>query len=74
LAGRYPREFDAIGNNRDAMRDLARRTGGRVIDPADMQPLDIKGPLRRIPLTSEFAFVGVAMIALALIHWRRASS
>ncbi|MBC8107038.1 MAG: hypothetical protein H7Z14_10650 [Anaerolineae bacterium] len=71
LAGRYPREFDAIGNDRDAMRELARRTGGRVIEPADAQTLDIKGPTRNIALTSELAFAGAALIAIGLLHWRR---
>jgi hypothetical protein len=74
LAGRYDREFDAIGNDRDAMRELARRTGGRVVEPADTQPLKLVGAARRIALASEFAFVGVAMIALGLIHWRRSTA
>jgi len=74
LAGRYDREFDAIGNDRDAMRELAQRTGGRMIEPADTQPLNIHGAEHRIMLTSEFAFVGVALIVIGLIHWRRSTS
>ncbi|CAN5673394.1 hypothetical protein BH09PLA1_BH09PLA1_26630 [soil metagenome] len=73
LAGRYAREFDGIGNDRAAMRELARRTSGRVIEPAEARPLDLKGEARNIPLSSEFAFAGCALIAIGLIHWRRIS-
>ena len=39
LAGRYPAEFDAIGNNRNALDTLARRSGGAVIDAGDNRPI-----------------------------------
>ena len=45
VAGRYAPEFDAIGNDRSAMNQLARRTGGAVIDPAQTSPSSFIGPL-----------------------------
>jgi len=73
LAGRYPREFDAIGNDRAAMAELARRTGGRVIEPNDATPIHIQGAARNISLTSELASAGAALIALGFVHWRRST-
>jgi hypothetical protein len=70
LAGRYPREFDAVGNDRRAMRDLASRTGGAVIEPGSRAPLSLSRPRRDVPLTSWLATVGAALIAAGLVSWR----
>ena len=71
IPGRYPKEFDAIGNNRAHMQALADRTGGAVIPPADQRPIQFNLPRRRIPLTPWLALAGAAALGLALIQWRR---
>jgi hypothetical protein len=70
LAGRYPPEFDRIGNDRAAMRELARRTGGRVIEPGDNTPLSLPSPRRDVPLTSPAAAAGAVLVAIGLVRWR----
>lgn len=70
LAGRYAPEFDAIGNDHDAMRTLARRTGGAVIPPRQIWPIDFRWPARPVPLTSLLAAVGAAFVAMGLV-WRK---
>jgi hypothetical protein len=44
VAGRYPARFDAIGVDRDNLRQLAERTGGAVIEPIDTRPIDFRWP------------------------------
>lgn len=70
MAGRYPPEFDAVGNNHPAMEELARRTGGQVVAPNRSGPLDIRWPRSSIPLASYLAAAGAALIALGLGWWR----
>lgn len=69
-AGRYATEFDGIGNDRGALRELAARSGGRIIEPDDHRPIDFKLPRRRVDLSSILAASGAVLIALGLIHWR----
>ena len=70
LAGRYPPEFDRIGNDRATMRELAGRTGGRVIEPGDNTPLSLPSPRREVPLTSPAAAIGAVLVAIGLVRWR----
>jgi hypothetical protein len=70
LAGRYAPEFDAIGNDYDAMRQLAARTGGRVIDRAWQKPLDITFPRRDVGLTRWLTLAAAVALAAALARWR----
>jgi hypothetical protein len=70
LPGRYAPEFDAIGNDYDAMRRLATQTGGRVIDPAWTKPLDIRFPTRGVALTMWLALAAGLLLAAALARWR----
>ena len=70
VAGRYPPEFGAIGNDRAAMRELARRGGGAVIEPSFAGPLDLAGPRRDVPLSAPLAAAGAACVAAALICWK----
>jgi hypothetical protein len=70
VAGRYPPEFEAIGNDHAAMRTLAERTGGEVITPANHRPIDFNWPRREVPLSSWFAGMGALLAAVALIFWR----
>lgn len=70
LPGRYPAEFEEIGNDRNAMQDLAARSGGAVIEPDDTRPIDLPHPRRPVSLTSPLAALGALLIALSLITWR----
>ena len=70
VAGRYAREFDALGNDHRAMEELARLSGGRVIAPDFARPVDIHWPRRPLPLSSWLAAVGALFIGLALVWWR----
>jgi hypothetical protein len=72
LAGHYAPEFAAIGNDYFAMRELATRTGGRLIGPNDNTAIDLP-PARvdRVSLTPWIAMLGTISISTALIIWRR---
>jgi hypothetical protein len=70
VAGRYAPEFDALGNDHAAMRELASRSGGEVIPPNRNKPLDIRWPARHVPLTSPLAAMGALCIAIGLV-WSR---
>jgi hypothetical protein len=70
LPGRYAPEFDAIGNDYDAMRRLASQTGGRVIDPAWTKPLDMPFPTREVALTPLLTLAGGVLLVAALVRWR----
>jgi von Willebrand factor type A domain len=74
VAGRYPPEFEAIGNDRAKLLALARRTGGGLIDPASNAPIDFHWPVRERSLTSLLATLGAAFIAWGLIRWKRAGN
>lgn len=67
---RYPAEFDAIGNDRAALTDLARRTGGVVIEPGVTRKLDIPAPRRVVPAVSFLALAGAIFVLAGLIRWR----
>jgi hypothetical protein len=73
IAGRYAPEFERLGNDRAALRELARRSGGRVIEPSDAGRIDLEtlAPRRRIMLTSWFATFGALSLAVGLIVWKR---
>ena len=70
VAGRYPPEFDAIGNDRVAMRALATNTGGAVIEPNHTGPIDFAWPTRAISLVSPLAAAGAALLAIGLAIWK----
>ena len=71
VAGRYAPEFDAIGNDLAAMRELAQTSGGAVIEPAQTTPIDFRWPVRHTALSSWLAACGAALIGAGLIVWRR---
>lgn len=66
IGGRYLPEFNIIGNDRDALKALAARTGGRFIDVGDNRPIEI-------PLASQWrslqlpAAVGGVLLSLAAL-------
>jgi hypothetical protein len=71
IAGRYAAEFDQIGNDRRNLTNLAKRTGGAVIEPDDTRPLRLSRRRQMISLGAFTAAGGACLIALALIGWRR---
>lgn len=70
VAGRYPREFDAVGNDLDALRALAERSGGSVIEPMQHGELEFPDTRRVTPVAGFFAIVGALFLAASLIVWR----
>lgn len=71
VAGRYAPEFDEIGNDLAAMRELARRSGGAVVPPDQAKPLDVHWPVREVSLTSLLAIAGAACVVAGLLWWQR---
>jgi hypothetical protein len=72
VAGRYPPEFDAIGNDHVSMRVLAERSGGAVIGADEHGRIDFRWPRRDLELGAWFAGGGVILIGAGLVKWRRA--
>ena len=70
IAGRYAREFDAVGETTAALRALADRSGGRVIEPAQHALIDIPDTRRATSLAALFSILGFLLVAGALIIWR----
>jgi hypothetical protein len=70
LPARYAPEFDAVGNDRSALAELGRKTGGAVIEPGVTRRLDIPWPRRAVPLVSWLGTIGAAFVAAALVRWR----
>jgi len=70
LAARYAEEFAEIGNSRERLSQLAKQTNGRVIEPADRNPIDFNWPPRQIDLTSWLAAAGAICIAISLVRRR----
>ena len=70
VPGRYAREFDEVGNDRRAMRELAGRTGGSVVEPSATGPLLLPRAVTPVPLTSPAATAAAVCLAAALVRWR----
>jgi hypothetical protein len=70
VAGRYAPEFEAVGNDRLSMRDLARRTGGSVVGASQTAPLRVPRGDTTTALSPVLAAAAAAFIALALVRWR----
>jgi hypothetical protein len=68
VAGRYAPEFDAIGNNHESMQSLASQTGGNVIYPMQISPINF--PPRKTSLVSLLAILGSLLLATGLITWK----
>jgi hypothetical protein len=73
VAGRYAAEFDAIGNDHETMHEIARRTGGKVIDVRDVKPIDFGWPTMAVSLVSWCAALGAGLIGFGLVWTRRAN-
>ena len=72
-AARYPPEFERVGNDRRAMRELAARTGGSVVEPSRTAPLRTPRTDRTAPLSPPLAAAAAACLAVALVRWRAGS-
>jgi hypothetical protein len=70
VAGRYAPEFDAVGNDYAALRTLAERTGGRLIDRAWTKAIDFPFPRRELTLGPWLALAAAAVVGLGLVRWR----
>ncbi|MDP9172311.1 MAG: VWA domain-containing protein [Planctomycetota bacterium] len=73
VAGRYPPEFDVLGNDHEMMRHLAQQSGGALIWPSDHHAIQIPWPKREEPITSCFAGGGAMLLILGLLRWWRAA-
>jgi hypothetical protein len=71
VAGGYAPEFRSIGLNRPNLDELARRTGGRVIEADDRRPIAIAGQLRLVDLARWAGGLGLACATLGLLLLRR---
>jgi hypothetical protein len=70
LPARYAPEFDDIGNDYDAMRALANRTGGHVVDRSLTEPIEFKFPRRDLDLAPWLTLAAAITLALGLARWR----
>jgi hypothetical protein len=70
VAGRYPAEFDAIGNDRDTLQRLANLSGGRLIEPGSRAAISFDWPRQRILLAPWLCLTGFVLIGAGLLWWR----
>ncbi len=70
VAGRYAAEFDAVGNDLDALNNLAKASGGRLILPNDTKPIDLP-PTGEFDLSPWLAMCGAAAAGWALFLWKQ---
>jgi VWA domain-containing protein len=68
VSGRYPPEFDAVGNDHAAMAALADRSGGQIIWPSDHRRIDFHWPTVATPLGPWICAVGLLLISAGLIY------
>lgn len=72
IIGQYAREFDAVGNDRDALTELARTSGGAVIEAGDNRPIAF--PIRREvkPMRTALLVSSIVAALAAVFLMRRA--
>jgi hypothetical protein len=71
IAGKYPAEFDAVGNDVATLEELADRTGGRMIEPSDHGEIQFNQKRMFQSIASLMAAIGSVCIGLSLVWWRR---
>ncbi|MGF1634608.1 MAG: hypothetical protein ACFCVE_12215, partial [Phycisphaerae bacterium] len=69
VAGRYPAEFEAIGNDADAAAAIATRTGGGVARLGERLTLPTRPT--NVPLTLPLVVLGAALAAAGAVAIRR---
>jgi hypothetical protein len=67
VAGRYAREFEAIGNDDIALAELAARTGGKVIGPNQHTPIDFAWAAQTRRIDSYLAAAGALLLAAGMV-------
>jgi hypothetical protein len=68
VSGRYPPEFDAVGNDHTAMAVLADKSGGQIIWPSDHGRIDFHWPTVAMPLGPWICGVALLLISSGLIY------
>jgi hypothetical protein len=68
VAGRYPAEFDAVGNDHAAMAALSDLGSGQIIWPSDHQRIDFHWPIVATALGPWICTIALLMIASGLIY------
>ena len=71
VAGRYPPEFDAVGNDHAAMAKLAQDSGGKIIWPSDWGRIDFHWPWIETPAGPWICLIGLIFISAGVVQWRR---
>jgi hypothetical protein len=72
IPGRYPPEFDAVGNDHAAMATLADRSGGQIIWPSDHHRIDFHWPVVATPLGPWTCAIALLLISSGLIYSNKA--
>jgi hypothetical protein len=72
VAGRYPPEFDAVGNDHAAMGKLAQDSGGKIIWPSDWGRIDFHWPRVETPAGPWICLIGLVLLSAGVVRWRRA--
>lgn len=67
VASRYAPEFDRIGNDLTALRALAARTGGRLIEPGDASPIEFPNAAEWRSTRAWLAAIGAVVLLLAIV-------
>ncbi len=70
LPARYAPEFDAVGNDYEAMSALARQTGGKVIDGNQKKAIEFEFSARPLSLAPILCGVGTLFLLGGLAVWR----
>jgi hypothetical protein len=70
VAGRYPPEFDAVGNDHAAMAKLAQDSGGRIVWPRDSGRIDFHWPQIETPAGPWICLIGLILVSAGLVYWR----
>ena len=63
------RSSTALGNNHQNLRELATRTGGALIDPADHRAIAFHWPRETVDLSAWFSAAGVVLLLIALVRF-----
>jgi hypothetical protein len=70
IASRYPKEFDAIGNDLAMLESIVRRTSGRLIEPGDAAPIGLPNATELRSLTPILGAIGLGWVLVAIVFIR----